>query len=280
MIDAHNMIFRCLYVANQMDAGANNWESFKYIFTNTLHSTVKRFSPDHLIIAIDQGKSWRKKLYPDYKGGRKEGRDESPIDFDAFFAVVEELLVGLQAALTSAYFLRIPNVEADDIIGILTEKLQGNEVTAITTDKDMYQLFKYPGYRQWNPITKKYIEVLSGKVELQVKLLTGDKSDNIPSVMPRMGIKTAEKWLDRIDELLEDPVVEKQYILNRQLIDFTMIPEKIKTDIIDLYLNYDHQPLNGRNSYNYFANSMPKVLTYLQELNNTFSGLQSYNEMM
>lgn len=72
-----------------------------------IHSTyllVKKFDADQLIIAHDQGSSWRKKIYPEYKAPRAKGREESPIDFKIFFKVMDEFIADFKKAIPNVYF--------------------------------------------------------------------------------------------------------------------------------------------------------------------------------
>ena len=68
--------------------------------------------------------------------------------------------------------------------------------------------------------------------DLFCKIVAGDKSDNIPSVLPRCGIKTAAKYYhDR--ELFEKKVKEcegaaERLERNTTIIDFKRIPEELQ----------------------------------------------------
>lgn len=283
--DFHNLLFRTLHVAYNMDPLDEDFVNWKYLMLNSFFYSVKKFKPDQLIIAIDQGSSWRKTLYKDYKAGRAEGREESAIDFEKFFKVCEDFITGLEKTLTNVYFLRKYSYEADDIIAILTKKLAThNDVINISTDKDFYQLYKYKGYKQYNPIKKQFIKVLNAKLELEIKLLTGDKSDNIPQVKPRMGIVSATKYADKLNELWSDKengkTWYKQYIINKQLIDFDMIPQEMQLEVNRMYEEYDFKKYNSRSAYDYFSkNGMPKVISYIQEFNAAMSKLKSFDEL-
>jgi 5'-3' exonuclease len=285
LIDFHNMLFRNLPVAYNLDPLDMEFVNWKYLMVNSIFYSVKRFKADVLVIAIDHGPSWRKHLYTEYKGTRQEGRDESPIDFEKFFPICEEFIEGLQKVMPNVYFLRKWSYEADDIIAVITKEFAAAHIVVnISTDKDFYQLFRYKGYRQWNPIKKEYIKVQNPKKFLEIKLLMGDSSDNIPQVKPRMGIKSAEKAADNVQEVFNDPehgaAAKKQYIINKQLIDFDMIPQEIQSDIINMYKSYDFKPYKGRAAYDYFSRGgMAKVLRYIQEFNETISPLKSFDDL-
>lgn len=285
VIDYSNHLFRMLHVAYSMDPLDEEWVKWKMLMVNGIYNLVKKFKPDQMIIATDKGGSWRKNVYPEYKAQRKTGRDESPIDFVQFFKVANEFYDSIKKVFSNVYFLGLDNVEADDIIGVLTKELAGNDIITVTTDKDMYQLYKHKGYRQFNPIKKQFVQPIGGpknfaNKELNIKILTGDGSDNIPQVKSRMGPKTAEKYLDNLDSLLnESDEIRDKYILNKKLIDMDMIPQEIQDSIKKEYYGYDFSEYSGRKSYSYFGNELPKVLEYIQEINAAFKPLKSYDEL-
>jgi 5'-3' exonuclease len=290
MLDFYNMVFRYISIAHKNNPLDEKYTDWKYMMTYGLLKIVKQFKPDQFIIAVDEGSSWRKQIYPDYKGKRKANRDGSGINFDTFFPVLTEYIESLKVLLPNVYILSSDGVEADDFIAVLVKKLEGNNITNISTDKDFYQLYKYKGYRQYHPMTKKYIKILNPALELHIKLLTGDASDNIPQVKKKMGPKTAEKYYKKLDELFEltPPErgsnigeIEEKYILNKQLIDLDLIPLEIQNTIHNLYDTYDFKPYNGRKAYdNFTEHNLTKVLGYIQEFNEAFKPLKSYKELL
>ena len=62
------------------------------------------------------------------------------------------------------------------------------------------------------------------------KIVIGDKSDNIPGIFTKCGIKTAEKYFEN-RELFHDKLKKEnkteQYEKNRRIIDFDYIPEDL-----------------------------------------------------
>lgn len=295
MLDFYNMVFRYISIAHKNNPLDETFTDWKYMMTYGLLKIVKQFKPDQFIIAVDEGSSWRKKVYPEYKGKRKANRDGSGINFDKFFPVLTEYIESLRVLLPNVYILSSSGIEADDFIAVLVQKLEGNNITNISTDKDFYQLYKYKGYRQYHPMTKKYIKVLNPALELHIKLLTGDTSDNIPQVRKKMGPKTAEKYYKQLDELfvldgdkisdIEKDIpagdIESKYILNKLLIDMDLIPLEIQNTVHALYDNYEFKPYNGRKAYdNFTEHKLTKVLGYIQEFNEAFKPLKSYNELL
>ena len=64
------------------------------------------------------------------------------------------------------------------------------------------------------------------------KIICGDKSDNIPGIFKKCGIKTAIKYYNDKElfnsKLKENIDYEKQFLLNKKLIDFNEIPLNLK----------------------------------------------------
>ena len=74
---------------------------------------------------------------------------------------------------------------------------------------------------------------------LKIKIILGDKSDNIPAIIKKCGIKTAEKLALNPDELNKifnkDPDAKKNFERNQRLIDFNYIDEKLKKEYLQKF---------------------------------------------
>jgi 5'-3' exonuclease len=64
----------------------------------------------------------------------------------------------------------------------------------------------------------------------------GDISDNIPSVFPKCGPKTALNFFDNKEllnkKLAENEIYRKNYELNNKIIDFNNIPDDLVKEFI------------------------------------------------
>ena len=69
----------------------------------------------------------------------------------------------------------------------------------------------------------------NGMTDLKIKILVGDTSDNIPSVFPKCGPKTALKCVEDDayfqQKMQDNPVYKAQYELNETLVNFDKIPQ-------------------------------------------------------
>ena len=69
-----------------------------------------------------------------------------------------------------------------------------------------------------------------------IKAICGDGADNVPQCFPRVGVKTAYKLCKdkaKLKEMLkENNEAAKQFLLNRKLIDFDLMPNELKESIV------------------------------------------------
>ena len=140
------------------------------------------------------GKTFRNDLYPEYKANRPRMADDLRVQIPPIFDIVEAMGMPL---------LRVPDVEADDVIGTLAAEATrtGRRTIISTGDKDMAQLVS-EHVTLVNTMTDTeldrdgVIEQYGVPPELIVDYLAlmGDSVDNIPGV-PKVGPKTAVKWL-------------------------------------------------------------------------------------
>jgi DNA polymerase-1 len=163
-------------------------------------------------------------LYPDYKGNRKLKRITN---FDGFSDQEEESESIENQLLRLVEYLQclpldmvaIDRVEADDTIGYLATKFQeNNDVVIMSSDQDFLQLVN-DKITIYSPTKKKFYD--SAKIleeykvtpqnYLQMKILLGDSSDNVPGV-PKLGPK---KLIKNFPELQESTVVSLKDILEK-----------------------------------------------------------------
>ena len=148
------------------------------------------------------GKTFRNDLYPEYKANRPRMADDLRIQIQPIFDIVEAMGMPL---------LRVPDVEADDVIGTLAAEATrtGRRTIISTGDKDMAQLVS-EHVTLVNTMTDTELD-RDGVVEqygvpperiVDYLALMGDSVDNIPGV-PKVGPKTAAKWLGTYGSLEE-----------------------------------------------------------------------------
>ena len=123
------------------------------------------------ILFFSDSKNFRKKIYPDYKGHRNR---KKPCGYRR---VISEL--------TKQYeVIRLPELEADDAMGIYATKHPGNII--VSPDKDMRQI---PGHVFTMEETLHITPEEGAKWHL-IQTLAGDQTDGYSGV-PGIGIKRA-----------------------------------------------------------------------------------------
>jgi 5'-3' exonuclease len=175
---------------------------------------------------------WRNDIFKDYKANRANGAEDGFMGGPFFKMAYEEELFqkgGVKAILSH------PRLEADDCIAIsvnyLLDKYPLCKIYIITSDRDYLQL----NANNVQLFTLTYKNLADGKTatgnakdDLKIKILMGDTSDNIPSVFPKCGLKTAQKCIEDEEffkkKMANNKAYYEQYKLNEQLISFDKIP--------------------------------------------------------
>jgi DNA polymerase-1 len=172
---------------------------------NMLNKMVKEESPDRIAVVFDApGRTFRDDLFEKYKAHRPVMPDDLRAQVQPLYDTVEAMGLPL---------LRVPGVEADDVIGTLAKQgaESGYEVLISTGDKDMAQLVG-PHIGLINTMSNSRLDRAGVKAKFDVfpeqivdyLALVGDSSDNIPGITG-VGPKTAARWLNQyqtLDELI------------------------------------------------------------------------------
>jgi 5'-3' exonuclease len=215
-------------------------EKFKKTFIEKLEEIPKKLKIENpiIIVAKDCPREtiWRMKHMPSYKGNRVYNGD-----IGSFFELTykEDLFIkgGVQK------IIKYPTLEADDCIAIMARSLKNANITIITSDMDYLQLASdnveiYD--LKYRKLTEKKSSYNCPKKDLFVKILTGDKSDNIEGAFKKCGPVTACKYYDNptlFHKKLENKECLERYLLNKKMIDFDEIPKELVALFVDKYCN-------------------------------------------
>lgn len=284
---AHANLFT---VKSQLAIGG--YQLLKHVLIKSVLKNVNEFSPDRVYICFDGGSSWRKNISESYKAQRKEARDKQDVasggdvNWSEFYRIIDELYIDFKTNFPF-YAIRINTIEADDIIAyIVKSSLPEDEKVILTRDGDYVQLLQYPNTKIYNPVDRKWMESVNPLNDLQVKICMGDKSDNILAIRPRMGIATAEKFVEsgELDKLLIEAAsdvvqfgkprdaVAAAYYRNQKLIDLSKIPStiinKIKSQVDSAECG------NPANLLKFFVtNGLRELIEDISKVRNTVSKL-------
>lgn len=220
-------------------------DKFKKIFIDNIKKIPKNLKLDKsinpiIIVGKDCKREhiWRNQLFQNYKANRlqNDGFMGGP-----FFKMVYEDNLFIEGGAQT--ILKHPKLEADDCIAISVKYLLNTYSTCniyiITSDKDYLQLAQ-ERVQIYDLAFKKLTEQKSStgdpKCDLFCKILTGDPSDNISSVFPRCGPKTAMKYYQNQElfkqKLQESTTYQTSYELNSKIIDFNNIPEELAQEFL------------------------------------------------
>jgi DNA polymerase I-like protein with 3'-5' exonuclease and polymerase domains/5'-3' exonuclease len=229
ILDLRGLIIQSLHKGEDQDGG----KTPSGAKLNTVGHCLNNFLTDYLfpisensrlneIIGVldptDSGSEYRKELYVDYKGNRKESEPEMSARINECQEAVHNLLKGLGIPMASAH-----GIEADDVIGYLVKHLPGPKLI-YTVDQDLIQLASQScgvfiknvpvteGYALYNSASPRVLlmHVQPRHVAL-CKSIVGDTSDNYKGVKgfgPAKFLHLYENYgLDGLDELCE--IVDK-----------------------------------------------------------------------
>jgi 5'-3' exonuclease len=233
---------------------------WRHQMMNDIIDKIKLFSSTKVILVFDEKGSWRYDVYDRYKESRKAFKENSVVDFEKFYPVFNGFRDDIKEFFSNIYVISGSKCEGDDIIAVLVRQIfakNGDEVTIISSDRDMNQLLSLNNVKQYDPIKGQYLESINPKLQLQLKILTGDRSDSIPAIKKRFGIVSAEKLIkEGVDEFLNKPENEEaknNYERNKILIDFDFIPEYIQETILNMYRNYQIKPIDATKVRSFFT---------------------------
>lgn len=262
LVDGSNFIFRAYFQSINQDRKYNARSDglpsgAVRLFATKLFQFVREgvlgVRPTHLAIVFDKSEnSFRKQIYPAYKGNRSD----PPPDLIPQFPLMREAVraFGLIPVEQDVY-------EADDLIATYAKQAReaGADVLIVSADKDLMQLVR-PGVAMYDPASgdaKKgagfraerrigepevveYFGVTPDKVT-DVQALAGDATDNVPGA-PGIGIKTAAQLIGEYGDLetllarageIKQPK-RRETLTNPEIVEKVRISHKLVTLVDDV----------------------------------------------
>jgi 5'-3' exonuclease len=184
---------------------------------------------------------WRHEFAECYKGNRIDLSEK--YNFKPTFKYTYDTLIPkLIKENKNIHSLLIPRMEADDLIALATKYIKYKRTTYITYiisgDNDFLQLghdkLYIADYKKDNLI---HLTKEEAREALRQKIVSGDCSDNIPSIFidQKINNKTKKLVKENKDEmkkfLAENDKSKSQYLKNKKMISFKYIPKKFRKQV-------------------------------------------------
>jgi len=178
-------------------------------FLKSVGYAIKLLKPTKVVVVFDGhgGSQKRRKIFPDYKRGRKTKirfnrtyQEMSSSDIEDKNIRMELLRLVNYLEVLPVTSMSIDNIEADDTIAYLsTDTFKDKNVTIMSSDKDFLQLAS-DKVKIWSPTKKKIFgckEILDEygitcNNFVYYRIMEGDDSDSIPGIKGA-GLKTILK---------------------------------------------------------------------------------------
>jgi DNA polymerase-1 len=203
LIDGSSYLYRAFHALPALSNSRGDPTGAVHGVLNMINKMIKEQSTEHIAVVFDApGKTFRDEMFAEYKANRPPMPEDLRLQIDPLMKAVPAMGLPL---------LRVKGVEADDVIGTLCRQAvkSGMDVLISTGDKDMAQLVEekitlintMSGTVLDRDGVKKKFDVYPEQI-IDYLALVGDTSDNIPGV-PRVGAKTAAKWLNQYGSVSE-----------------------------------------------------------------------------
>mgnify|MGYP001160890526 FL=1 len=218
---------------------------------NMIRALMKACDHENIAIVFDaKGKTFRNEIFEGYKAHRPPMPDDLKSQIEPIHQIIRAMGLPL---------LVVEGVEADDVIGTLSQQASENGIKTLisTGDKDLAQLVN-DHVTLINTMTNEMLDTDGVVKKFGVKpnriidylALMGDKSDNIPGV-PGVGPKTALKWLQEYESM--EGIIENANKISgkvgerlRENLELLRLSYELATIKLDVDLDTDIQNLTKK----------------------------------
>lgn len=220
----------------------------RHMVLNSYRLLRKHFRAEYgeLVICHDSSNSWRKQYYSQYKANRAKAHDKSEFDWDMIYQILTKIRDEIRDTFPYKN-MKVENTEADDIIAVLSQTYHTTEkILIISNDKDFQQLQRYPNISQYSTFKKKMLVCENPEFFLFEHVVRGDSGDGVPNILSdddcfvnpdKRQNRLTQKTIDEIKSLtdISSSKFSRNWDRNRTLIDFEMIPDNIRSRILEEY---------------------------------------------
>ena len=199
LIDGSSYLYRAFHALPNLTNSGGEPTGALHGVLSMINKLVREQAGAHVAVVFDApGKTFRDDIFAEYKANRPPMPDDLRSQVEPILDAVRYMGLPL---------LQVEGVEADDVIGTLCRQAadRGQSVLVSTGDKDLAQLVN-DKVTLVNTMNDSVLDRDAVKAKFDVwpeqivdyLALVGDSSDNIPGV-PKVGAKTAAKWLNTYD---------------------------------------------------------------------------------
>ena len=244
LIDGSSYLYRAYHALPSLTNSKGEPTGALHGVLNMIQKLLREEQAARVAVVFDApGKTFRDDLYPEYKATRPPMPDDLRSQVQPILDIVEAMGLPL---------LQVGGVEADDVIGTLCKRADKQGLTTLvsTGDKDLAQLVN-GNVTLINTMNDSRLDREAVKAKFDVwpeqivdyLALVGDSSDNIPGV-PKVGAKTAAKWLNLYDSAdgivaQADEIKGKVGESLREHVDQLRLSQQLATIRDDLELELD-----------------------------------------
>ena len=220
-------------------------EMYKRSFIDMIHKLCKKFKPIKIIFAIDcpRDNIWRTELMSNYK----DRKNMDDFDGRVFPLTINEIIPALKVTMqTFKMFRKVypievhdiqhKNCEADDLVYIYCRHIHNEDnKIVITGDNDYLQILDDTTEiydLKMKSLREKSLG--SNEKDLLFKVLGGDPSDNIPSIMTKKKVKELLETKNTY-EILDLYETNSKFKNNMIMVDMNCVPIQLIDEVKKTY---------------------------------------------
>jgi DNA polymerase-1 len=260
IIDGLNAFLRAFTMINHINPDGHHIGALTG-FLKSIGYAIKMLNPTKVVIVFDGvgGSNARRNLFPDYKANRNANRmtnysifQSKEEESESINNQMQRLILYLKCLPVSV--ISIEGLEADDIIGYLTHKLENfgetQEINIMSADQDFLQLLSEKT-SVYSPTKKRIFKPkdvltdfgVSATNYINYKILLGDKSDNVPGVTGLGPVKLVKLFPELTGEnkvTLESIITKSAELINENKLYLSVVERRHQ-----LFINQQLMNLEG-----------------------------------
>jgi hypothetical protein len=251
LIDSNQIFIACAMVY-QKNNGKLDEHHIKSMIFSSICNYIKgnRAEYGEVIVCIDSIHSWRRAKFEHYKSNRRKSKKTDSTDWFGIYNIIDSS----KRDMMNNFPFRVvetDGAEADDVIAVLVKNNTNEKHLIVSSDKDYFQLHKYPNVRQFSPMAKRMVKPdNSASNYLREHIIRGDKGDGVPNILSDDasfvdGIRQTpitkrklDQWFGKTPREFCNDLMLRNYHRNELLIDFDSIPKDIEDSVIEVWTNY------------------------------------------